>query len=297
MKHWIKKLLYIFALCGIIYFWGIVVLGYLIDNGYTNSLSEMIGIDTWTSIEIPVSNQQIHTYISQHREDKQAIYTAYGYINGTGLNSTWWFPSDVANNIGFKFIIDGITTRKVFLTTIKKESEKLWIDYTLVLSSLLWEQIRIASKWLRGELKDILIHSTPTLLRSYNISLGIWGIKLSTARQIAKEAKLYGYGDVFWNYTDETLTTMLTTSDYWQGIYPTYLVKNIITRWQLSWYDISHNPGVVGTLYNMGNPNDKPPHDTPEIGWSVIPIGKHKYVYWWISLWLYRYLKIYASTF
>ena len=286
MKHWIKKLLYIFALCGIIYFWGLVVLGYLIDNGYTNSLSEMIGIDTWTSIEIPVSNQQIHTYISQHREDKQAIYTAYGYINGTGLNSTWWFPSDVANNIGFKFIIDGITTRKVFLTTIKKESEKLWIDYTLVLSSLLWEQIRIASKWLRGE-----------LLRSYNISLGIWGIKLSTARQIAKEAKLYGYGDVFWNYTDETLTTMLTTSDYWQGIYPTYLVKNIITRWQLSWYDISHNPGVVGTLYNMGNPNDKPPHDTPEIGWSVIPIGKHKYVYWWISLWLYRYLKIYTSTF
>ena len=146
---------------------------------------------------------------------------------------------------------------------------------------------------MRGELKDILLHSTPTLFRSYDVSLGIGGIKLSTARRIAKDAKLYGYGDIFGSYDDTTLTTMLTTDDYRQGIYPSYLVKNIITRWQLSGYDISHNPGVVGTLYNMGNITVKAPHDTPQIGGSVIPIGQHKYVYGGISMGLYRYLKIY----
>ena len=287
MSHRIKKWCILLASCGLLYLWWILV------NGYTNSASATIVVNTGFSLAVPDSNIQVHAYLSQHPEDTQAVYLAYGYLNGTWSVDTGRFPQDVENDLGFKFIINGIETRKEFLNTIKQASAALGIDYTIVLSSLLSEQIRIASKWVRWELKDIVIHSTPKLLRSYNISLGIGGIKVSTAKRIAKDAQRYGYGDVFLSGKKLDLISNLTISDYRQWIYPTYLVKNIITRRSLSWYDISHNPGIVGTLYNMGNPIDKPPHADPEIWGAVITIGKHKYVYWWIAMGLYRYLKIY----
>ncbi len=293
IKRWIKRIVIILVLCCLMYLIGIFLLWYLINSGFTNATSGIMKLETSIPITIPASNGEVYTYLAQHPEDTQAVYEAYGYLNGTWNNSTGWFPPDVAADVGFSFILDGIQTRKVFLDSVKKESEKLWMDYQLVLASLLWEQIRIASKGLRGDLKDIIIHSTPTLFRSYNVSLGIGWIKISTAKKIAKDAKLYGYGEVFWATSGQDLTDLLTTSDYWQAIYPTYLVKNILTRWQLSWYDIAHNPGVVGTLYNMGNAADKVPHKNAQIWWSVIPIGHHKYVYWWISMGIYWYLKIY----
>ena len=292
-KKWISTIVIILVGCCLLYMIGIFILWYLINSGYTNATSSTIAFETVTPTVIPASNIQVHDYLAQHPEDRQAVYEAYGYLNGTWDNLTGRFPPDVADDVGFSFILDGIETRKVFFDTVKKEAEKLWIDYQLVLSSLLWEQIRIASKGLRGDLKDIILHSTPTLFRSYNVSLGVGGIKISTAKKVARDAKRYGYGDIFWATSGQDLTALLTTSDYWQAIYPTYLVKNILTRWQLSGYDISHNPGVVGTLYNMGNSEDKIPHKNPQIWWSVIPIGNHKYVYWWISMWIYWYLKIY----
>lgn len=298
MKHRIKRGSIILTCCCIIYLWTIGIVSYLINNGYTNSSSESLGIDESFSVEVPETNIQVHQYLATHPEDTKAVYLAYGYLNGTwnngsGYTTTGRFPPEVANDLGFKFIINGIETRQDFLDSIKQESEKLGIDYTIVLSSLLAEQIRIASKWARGELKDIVIHSTPKLLRSYNVSLGIGWIKISTAKRIAKDAITYGYGGIFSPVKKLNLTNILTTSDYRQWIYPTYLVKNIITRRSLSWYDLSHNPGVVGTLYNMGNPIDKPPHDNPAIGGAVITLAGHKYVYWWIAMGLYRYLKIY----
>lgn len=115
------------------------------------------------------------------------------------------------------FILNGIDKRKVVIDTIKKESEKLGIDYTVVISSLLGEQIRIACSGFRGSLKEILLNSTPTLLRSYNISLGIGGIKRTAAIKIQKDAKKYGYGQVFGSgVSGSGLEERLTDSDYRQ---------------------------------------------------------------------------------
>ena len=292
-----KKILIIIASLIALYLLGIFTLRYLIEHGYTNSSSQAeLIFPTATIDDIPASNTTVHDYIADHPRDKTAIIQAYVYLNWTGSTNTKWFPSDVEQNPAFKFIMEGIPKRADFIKSVQDTSKSLDIDSDLVLASLLGEQIRIAVKWLRWELKDILIHSTPTLLRSYNISLGIGGIKLTTAREIMKDAIAYGYGDMIEenkNASDSRLTQILTESDYRQGVYPTLLVKNILERRSLSWYDISSNPWVVGTLYNMGNHKDKLPNPHPQIGWSIIQIGKHRYTYGGISLWIYRYLKIY----
>ena len=295
MKKIIKMVGDILIVCCLLYFWAIYLTGYLINHWYTNSASE--SVTKIVPVDIPTGNSQVNTYLSHHPEDTQAVKEAYTYLNGTWINTTGWFPPDVAEDSGFRFIMEGIDKRKEIITTIKTQSATLWIDYRIVLASLLGEQIRIATKWIRDTLKDIVIHSTPTLFCSYNISLGVWGIKLTTARQIVTDAKKYWYGDIFWklNYNDSGLTAILTTSDYWQGVYPTYLIKNIITRRQLSGYDISHNVGVIATLYNMWNAKKKQPNANPQIGGSEITIGQHKYVYGGIALWVYRYLKIYGK--
>jgi hypothetical protein len=130
---------------------------------------------------------------------------------------------------------------------------------------------------------------SPRFLVSYNISLWVWGVKQSTAQSIEHDAKNYGYGNIKRNSSEEALTT----SDYYQAIYPTYLVKNILTRREKEWFDISHNPWVVGTIYNIGNKKNKAPHENPQIWWATINIGNENHSYWAISMIIYRYLKIY----
>jgi len=198
-------------------------------------------------------------------------------------------PENVLNAQCVKFILNWIKTRKVFNSTIKEYSEKLWIDYDIVISAILWEQLRISCKWYRWELKDIIVGWTPTLFRSYDISVWLAGLKLWTAKKIKKDAIEYGYGEELQNIT--LSENIISTDDKLSGILATFLVKNIITRRQLSWYDISNNAWIIGTLYNMWNPDSKEPHWDPQIWWAIIDINGQKFTYWELSLWVYNYLK------
>ncbi len=197
-------------------------------------------------------------------------------------------PEDVLNAQCVQFILNGIENRKVFNDTLKEYSEKLWIDYYIVISSILWEQLRISCKWYRGELKDIIVSGTPTLFRSYDISVWIAGLKLGTANKIKKDAIAYWYWDELKNVglSEE----VISTNDALSAKLAVYLVKNIIHRWELSGYDISMDAWVVWTLYNMWNRDDKVPHDNPQIWWSIIDINWQKFTYWELSLWVYNYL-------
>jgi hypothetical protein len=108
---------------------------------------------------------------------------------------------------------------------------------------------------------------------------------------IRKDAIKYSYGA---DLQDDQITEQsLEYDDDFNAKYATYLVKTILTRREQADIDISNNPGVVCTLYNMGNHPNKQPHANPKIGGSVIWIDDHKYVYGGISLAMYRYLKIY----
>lgn len=233
------------------YFLLIFGMQYLVNNWYTNSESEEIEI-----VE----------------EEK------------------YYLPEETINEQCVQFILNGIEKRKTFYNSVKINSNDLWIDYRLVLSSILWEQIRISCKWVRWKLKNIILNWTPTLFRSYDVSVWVAWIKVSTALQIKKDAIQYWYWDKIKNIiiTEEKITK----DDDLSWLLATLLVRNIITRRQLSWYDISKEAGIIWTLYNMWNNIKKQPNANPKIWWAIITIWDRKFVYWEISLWLYNHFTI-----
>lgn len=273
-----------------LYIMFIVVSRVLIDNWITNAQSEIVEIlKPWKAIEMCTGNDSIRVYIQKNPHNLWDIWSAYYNLNYIKSSSMYCdiFPKEITENKWFNFILMWINKRKEFMKAVKEYSEKLWLEKNLVLSAILSEQVRISVKWARWKLKDIITNSTPTLFRSYNISLGIGWIKTNTARQVAKDA----WFDLL--YTDEELAKKLSDDDYFNWKIATYLVYNIIKRWKDAWYDISNNPWVVGTLYNMWNNKNKIPNPKPKIGWSIIDISWYKYSYGEISLWLYRMLNIY----
>ena len=215
----------------------------------------------------------------------------YGVTNAASAVSTWTYnmiPNEILNNPWFKFTLDGMDTRKAFTDSVYKRSKELWVDDKLVMACVMAEQVRITTKGVRGNLKNLILNTTPKLLRSYNVSLGIGGIKVTTAQKIKRDANVYWYWHRLWAIS----ASWLADNDALNAQYATFLVNNIATRRRLSGYDISKNPGVLCTLYNLGNPTKKQPHENPQVGWAVIPIGKWKYTYGEIAVWIYQILQI-----
>jgi len=248
----IKKIVIIICILFILYCWFIISMNFLANNWFTNAESE----------EIEITEEEIQDY---------------------------QLPQEVLSMQCVQFILNWIENRKLFNDTLKTYSEKLWLDYYTVISAILWEQLRISCKWYRGELKDIIVKWTPTLFRSYDISVWIAWLKLWTANKIKRDAIEYWYGDELKKYA--LTENLIATDDELSAKLAAYLVKNIIYRRELSWYDISNDVWVIGTLYNMWNPKEKAPHENPQIGWSIIDINGYKFAYWELSLWVYNYLK------
>jgi len=273
----------------------IVLLNVAISNGRTNASSWELNVstltNTWTTTTniIPSWLRQVHRYLSLHPEDTNDIVNIYKISI-----AEWWWDWLPDNNWWLDFIIKWFNNRKTFVSELKNQSKLLWLDYDLVLACVLWEQTRIANKWARWNLKDIVMYGTRTLFRSYDTSLWLGGIKVTTANQIKRDAVRYWYGT--WLLNDSITSDWLIHNDKLNAKYATYLVKNIITRRQLSWYDISNQPWVVCTLYNMGNDIRKQPNPNPKIGGSIIHIWNRDYYYWEISAIIYWYIKIYLNN-
>lgn len=230
----------------------------------------------------------INKWITNSKSDESMIKAEEIYL----------LPQEVLDNKWVQFTLNGINTRKIFIDTVETLSKELYLDSDLVMACVLAEQIRISTKWVRWNLKWLILNSTPKLLRSYNVSLGIWWIKLDTAYRVKKEAISYWYSkwpiDNMWKIwmIDTITSSWLADNDRLNAIYATFLVKNIVTRWQLSWYDISDKPWIVCTLYNFGNDIKKKPNANPKIWWAIIPINGKDYTYWAIWMWVYYHLKL-----
>jgi len=204
---------------------------------------------------------------------------------------TWYLDDSVWEDKAFKFIADWIYHRKQFIDEIRFYSEKLEIDPNLVIACVLGEQVRIAVQG-RAKLKQALMW-TPMLLRSSQVSLWLWWIKVNTSKKIARDAifNWYGYhmqNDIYMK--DYEIREALINDDKFNAKYSTYLVKNILVRRENDWYDISNNPWVVGTLYNMWNNVKKIPHKDPQIWGTVMVISWKQYTYWDVVAWMFYHL-------
>lgn len=211
-------------------------------------------------------------------------------------NKLTWFSKELTDDKNFNFMIDGIKNDKRTVANAKEIGKRIGVDYRLVLSSILTEQVRYALTE-RGEMKKFL-QKTPMLLYLTQFSYGVGWIKSFTAEKIRDDASAYWYGDELSVHKDtswETAWKSVLIDKYWQVAYPSYLVKNIITRWSKAGVDISWNPGVIITLYNFWNVAKKEPNKNPKVWGADIAVKGKTYNFWGLGEWFYWWMKIYKK--
>ena len=124
-------------------------------------------------------------------------------------------------------------------------------------------------------------------------SLGVSGIKQDTATNIEKYAadpsspfypgagmaSLVAY-EASTTPQDAQLYNRLTDSHnhYYSYLYTALYIKEVEAQWNAAGFDISHNPGAVVTLFNIGFQNSHP-NASPEAGGAYITTGGTSYTY------------------
>lgn len=211
-------------------------------------------------------------------------------------NKLTWFPKDLTDDKNFSFMIDWIKNDKRTVANAKEIGTRIGVDYRLVLSSILTEQVRYALTE-RGEMKKFL-QKTPMLLYLTQFSYWVGWVKSFTAEKIRDDASTYWYWkelSVHKDTSGETAWKSVLIDKYWQVAYPSYLIKNIITRWSKAGFDISWNPGVIITLYNFWNVAKKEPNKNPKVGWADISVKWQTYNFWGLGEWFFWWMKIYKK--
>jgi len=124
-------------------------------------------------------------------------------------------------------------------------------------------------------------------------SLGVSGIKIKTALEIevnlANEKSQFYPGPNFATlvtYASSTpdrekeLYNRLTDDKdhYYSYLYTALFIKEIESQWKANGFDISANPEVVATLFNIGF-DGSTPNPNPKVGGTAINLGGKKYIY------------------
>ena len=131
-------------------------------------------------------------------------------------------------------------------------------------------------------------------------SFGIGGMKLQTAEQLEQRLatneptiyqKYFSYENPN-NISQQRLTRFTDTKNYYyQILYSAGLLYRYNTERKKAGYNISSQPGLIATMYNIWYSE---PHANADIGWSFMNIEWDKYSFWWLAMLIYYYLEIYG---
>lgn len=117
-------------------------------------------------------------------------------------------------------------------------------------------------------------------------SLGISGIKQDTAKAIEEYAidansqfypgeniaPLLKYNDTD-NHDDQLYNRLTNEKDhYYSYLYTAVFIKEIIAQWEKSGYDISNQPAIIATIFNLGF-GKSAPKANPEVGGARVTVG------------------------
>lgn len=124
-------------------------------------------------------------------------------------------------------------------------------------------------------------------------SLGVSGIKEETAKKIEEyaasstspfypgsiAASLLHYSTTTPTH-DEALYARLTDAKnhYYSYLYTALYIREIGAQWQQAGFDVTQNPEVITTLFNIGFQNSHPKAH-PDVGGATITVGGTQYTY------------------
>jgi hypothetical protein len=133
-------------------------------------------------------------------------------------------------------------------------------------------------------------------------SLGVSGIKQETAEAIERQAldsnspfypgpdmaALFSYSSTSTPHGQALYNRLTETPDhYYSYLYTALYIKEIESQWKAAGFDVSQNPEVVVTLFNIGFQGSHP-NATPKAAGAVITTGGKQYVYGQLGANFYR---------
>jgi len=171
---------------------------------------------------------------------------------------------------------------------IEKAASVAGIEPRLLVSCAIVEQVRLFNS--DRELFKKFFEPLKILGNANKISLGIMGIKENTA--VETENHLKDSSSPYYLGTDLQHTLDFENGDgggsrydrltenthYYSYLYGAIYLKQIMTQWEKSGYDIKYRPEIAGTLFNVGFPRSKP-NPNPKVGGSNIEVDGVKYTF------------------
>jgi hypothetical protein len=190
---------------------------------------------------------------------------------------------------------------------IDKVSQETGVDSRLLIAPLVTEQLRLMTS--QREIFKKYFAPLGILGTQTQFSLGIFGIKENTAKQIENNLKdtssIYYLGEEYENILDyssssddvnntplfkkdtERIKRLTNSKDhYYSYLYAALYLKQIITSWQRYGYNVSNRPEIIATLYNLGFEKSNPNPD-PKVGGADIDLNGNKYSFGAIAFYFY----------
>lgn len=200
-------------------------------------------------------------------------------------------------------IAGGLAKDKAILERVSKETG---VSARMIASVVVPEQIRFFTS--EREVFKRYFEPLKILGSLSQFSLGVSGIKEATARDIEKYASdqsspFYPGRDLtkYFAYApsddhDDVLFNRLTDpkDHYFSYLYTAIYIAEIEAQWKNAGKDIRNDPGVIGTLWNIGFARSKP-NDDPQVGGSVIETGGKRYTFGELGALFYGSAELEAS--
>lgn len=174
--------------------------------------------------------------------------------------------------------------------TIERVSRETGVPARIIASVVIPEQIRFFTS--EREIYKRYFEPLKILASLSQFSLGVSGIKQETAALIElnatdKHSPFYP-GEQFAPYLayaantehDQTLYERLTDAKdhYYSYLYTAIYIKEVEEQWKRAGFDISNNPEIIATLFNLGFSASKP-NAAPVAGGAAVSVGGKTYSY------------------
>lgn len=172
---------------------------------------------------------------------------------------------------------------------IKRVASELDVNSRTIVSILIVEQLRLYNT--QREYFEKFFKPLSILANANKMAWGVMAIKEITAVDVENNLKnpqsAFYPGKKYEKLLDfnsndiarERYDRLTNSRDhYYSYLYGGLLVKELITQWDRSGYNISRRPELISTLFNIGFTKSKPKAD-PQIGGSIINISGVDYTF------------------
>jgi len=173
---------------------------------------------------------------------------------------------------------------------IERVARETGVSPRLIASVIVPEQIRFFTS--NREVFKRYFEPLKILGSLSKFSLGVSGIKQETAEKIEIYANdpasafypgeayslLLAYENIE-NTSDQLFSRLTDEKDhYYSYLYTAIFIKEVLSQWERAGFDVSNEPDIVATIFNIGFSGSNP-KDNPVVGGTTVTVGGKNYLF------------------